>query len=179
MTHGDTREGKWRRNWRMQWVASTLHTTSEHVVSSITTADAHTSAASSRLNWRPRRFKVTRPFRRKTKSGFSACAITFQLAFTEQIGGFFAWYINEIRSQRHSVSRDSSVSIVTKLFTENEDSLRAYNDQPPVLIQSHINPAHALSVHSFKARCKIIFSCTSYIFQMDSFLINRLHGHDP
>jgi len=37
----------------MQWVASTLHTTSEYGVSSITTADAHTSAASSRLNWRP------------------------------------------------------------------------------------------------------------------------------
>ena len=36
-----------------EWVASTLHTTSEHGVSSITTADAHTSAASSRLNWRP------------------------------------------------------------------------------------------------------------------------------
>ena len=59
-------------------VASTLHTTSELGVSSITTADAHTSAASSRLNWRPRLFKWTRPFRRKTKSGFCACAITFQ-----------------------------------------------------------------------------------------------------
>ena len=45
MAHGDGREGKWRGNWRMQWVASTLHTTSEHGVSSITTADAHTSAA--------------------------------------------------------------------------------------------------------------------------------------
>ena len=78
MAHGDAREGKWRGNWRMEWVASTLHTTSEHGVSSITTADAHTSSASSRLNWRPRRFKWTRPFRRKTKSGFSVCAITFQ-----------------------------------------------------------------------------------------------------
>ena len=58
--------------------ASTLHTTSEHGVSSITTADAHTPAASSRLNWRPCQFKWTRPFRRKTKSGFCACAITFQ-----------------------------------------------------------------------------------------------------
>jgi hypothetical protein len=29
------------------------HTTSEHGVSSITNADAHTSAASSLLNWRP------------------------------------------------------------------------------------------------------------------------------
>jgi len=79
MEHGDAREGKWKVNWRMEWVASTLHTTSEHGVSSITTADAHTSAASSRLNWRPRRFKWTRTFRRKTKSGFCACAITFQL----------------------------------------------------------------------------------------------------
>ena len=66
----------------MEWVASTLHTTSEHGVSSITTADAHTSAASSRLNWRPRRFKWTRPFRWKTKCGFCPCAITFQLAST-------------------------------------------------------------------------------------------------
>jgi hypothetical protein len=73
MAHGDALEGKWRGNWRMESVASTLHTTSEHDVSSITTittAAAHTSAASSRLNWHPRRFKWTRPFRRKTKSGF-------------------------------------------------------------------------------------------------------------
>jgi hypothetical protein len=62
----------------MEWIASTLHTTSERGVSSITTADAHTSAASSRMNLRPRRFKGTRPFRRKTKSGFCTCAITFQ-----------------------------------------------------------------------------------------------------
>ena len=78
MAHGDAREGKWRGNRRMQWVASTLHTTSEHGVSSTTTADAHTSGVSIQLNWRPRRFKWTRPFRRKTKSGFCACAITFQ-----------------------------------------------------------------------------------------------------
>jgi len=58
------------------------HTTSERGVSSITTADAHTSAASSRLNWRPCRLKWTRLFRRKTKSGFCACAITFQSHYT-------------------------------------------------------------------------------------------------
>jgi len=62
----------------MEWVASTLHTTSEHGVSCITTADAHTSATSSRLNWRTHRFKWTRSFRQKTKSGFCACAITVQ-----------------------------------------------------------------------------------------------------
>ena len=77
-----TAEGKWRGNWRMEWVASALHTTSEHGVPSITTADAHTSAASSRLNWRPCRFKWSRPVRRKTKSGFCACAITFQTQST-------------------------------------------------------------------------------------------------
>ena len=82
MAHGDARGGSERGNWGMVWVASTLHTTSEHGASSITTADAHTWAASSRLNWRPRRFKWTRPFRRKTKFGFCACAITFQTQST-------------------------------------------------------------------------------------------------
>jgi hypothetical protein len=52
--------------------------------SSITTADAHTSAASSRLNLRPRLFKWTRLFRRKTKSGFCACVITFQTHSTTE-----------------------------------------------------------------------------------------------
>jgi hypothetical protein len=93
MAHGDAREWKWRRNWRTEWVVSTLHTTSEHGISSITIADAHTSAASSRMNWRPRRFKWTRPFRRKTKSGFCACAITFQTQSTLQKGSRsrFTW----------------------------------------------------------------------------------------
>ena len=91
MAHGDAWNGKWRGNWRMEWVASTLHTTSEHGVSNITTADAHNSAASSRLNWRPRRLKWTRPFCRKTKSGFCACAITFQLAST-YMWHCIAWY---------------------------------------------------------------------------------------
>jgi len=81
MAHDDAGEGKWRGNWRMEWVANTLHTTPELGVSSITTADAHTSAAGSRLNWCPCRFKSTRTFRRKTKSGFCTCAITFRTQF--------------------------------------------------------------------------------------------------
>jgi len=82
MAHGDTQEGNWRRNWQMEWVASTLHTSSEHGVSSITSVDAHTSAASSRLNWRRCWFKWTCPFCRKMNSRFCGCAITFQLAST-------------------------------------------------------------------------------------------------
>jgi len=74
----------------MEWVATTLHTTSEHGVYSITTADAHTSAASSRLNWRPHRFKRTRPYRRKTKSSFCARVVTFQLTSTAWLSLFTA-----------------------------------------------------------------------------------------
>ena len=70
VAHRDAREGKWRGNWRMEWVASTLHTTSEHGISSITTADTHTSDASSRLNWRPSRFKWTRFFSPKDEIWF-------------------------------------------------------------------------------------------------------------
>ena len=74
------------------------HTTSERGVSSITNADAHTSAARSRLIWRPRRFKWTRPFRRKTKSGFCACTITFQMHY-KNAGAFSFGY-----SQSRNVS---------------------------------------------------------------------------
>ena len=68
----------------MDWVASTLHTTSEHGVSSITAADAHTSDTSSLLNWRPPAdLNGLFRFARKTKSGFCACAVTCQLACTK------------------------------------------------------------------------------------------------
>jgi len=78
VTHGREVKGKLANGVGSQY----SHTTSERGVSSITTTDAHTSAASIRLNWRPRRFKWTRPFWRKTKPGFCACAITFQTRYT-------------------------------------------------------------------------------------------------
>jgi hypothetical protein len=103
MAHSDAREGKWRGNWRMEWVASTLHTTSEHSVSSITIADVHTSAASSDWTDVPRRFKWTRPFRRKTKSGFYACAITFQTQSTsvKQVKRLLALRCRRLEAVRH------------------------------------------------------------------------------
>ena len=66
-------------------VSQYSHATSERGISSITQADAHTSAASNRLNWHPHRFKWTRPFQGKTKSGFCACAITFRTSYTSGI----------------------------------------------------------------------------------------------
>ena len=65
--HGRGSEGG---NWRVEWVASTLHTTSEHGVSSITTADAHTLAASSRLNWRQPPIQMDSSFSPKDENWF-------------------------------------------------------------------------------------------------------------
>jgi hypothetical protein len=98
MAHGDAMDGKKRGKWRMEWVVSTLHTISEHGVSSITTADAHTSVASSRLNWRSRRFKWIRPFRRKTKTGFWVCAITFQTQ-SNTLKFLVTWVLNNLTPQ--------------------------------------------------------------------------------
>jgi hypothetical protein len=81
MAHGDARVGKWRENNRMEWVTSKRHMTAERrLARAVQTlqVDVHSSLASSRLNWRPHRFKRTRPFCRKTKSGFCACVFTFQ-----------------------------------------------------------------------------------------------------
>jgi hypothetical protein len=85
MAQGDARVEKWRGNKRMEWVTSKRHMTAEHrLARAVQTlqADVYSSPASSRLNWHPRRFKWSRPFRRKTKSGFCACAITFQTQST-------------------------------------------------------------------------------------------------
>ena len=86
MAHGDAREWESEgESWRMQWVASTLHTTSEHGVSSITTADAHTSAGQQSTELTPHPpadLNGLVRFARKTKSGFCACDVTFQLACT-------------------------------------------------------------------------------------------------
>jgi len=57
----------------MQWVASTLHTTSEHGVSSITTADGAHLGCQQSTELKPRppgRFKWTRPFRPKDEIRF-------------------------------------------------------------------------------------------------------------
>jgi hypothetical protein len=99
----------------MKWVALTLYTTSELCVSSVTTADAHTSAASSRLNSPLRRFKWTRSFRRKTKSGFCACATTFQTqstmtdlaADTTMSYLFFSQYCLQVASISYPLFSDS------------------------------------------------------------------------
>jgi len=55
----------------MEWVAITLHTTSEHGVSSITTSDgAHLACQQSTELTPTGRFKWTRPFRTKDEIWF-------------------------------------------------------------------------------------------------------------
>jgi len=86
MAHGEARVEKWRGNKRMEWVTSKRHMTAEHRIAWAVQglqAEVHSSPTSSRVNWRPRLFKWTRPFRRKTKYGSCACAITFQTQSTQ------------------------------------------------------------------------------------------------
>jgi hypothetical protein len=128
MAHGDAREGEWRGNWRMEWVTSTLHTTSEHGVSSITTADARTSAASIRLNWGPRRFKWTRPFRRKTKSCFCACTITFKLASIEN----FRDYILGVETRLRAAPSRVRIAPVKNVLFSKLSIPGLGHTQPPV-----------------------------------------------
>jgi hypothetical protein len=130
MAHGDAREGKWGGKWRMKSVAGTLHTTSERGVSNITTADAHTSAASSRLNWRPRRFKWTRPFRRKKKSGFYTCAITSQTQstagdFTEVTQKF--WFSHKITWDIKSLQTTSQLCAMTHAVSKSRIDFGMFN----------------------------------------------------
>jgi len=82
MGHCDAREGKLRGKMWMEWVTSSLALYVGTWSIQSLSADPHSSAASCRLNWHPSRFKWTRPFRWKTKSGFCACAITFRMCYT-------------------------------------------------------------------------------------------------
>ena len=79
VTHGRGSEG-W--NWWMEWVASTL-TPPPNVVypALLKLMRTHRLPA---VDWTdaPHRFKWTRPFRGKTKSGFCACAIRFRTSYT-------------------------------------------------------------------------------------------------
>ena len=68
---GGTREEKWRGNWRMEWVASTL-TPPPNVVYPALLKLMRTPRLPA-VDWSPHRFKWTRPFQGKTKSGFCAC----------------------------------------------------------------------------------------------------------
>ena len=82
MAHGDAREGKWRGNWRMEWLASTLTLPWNMVYPALLPLMCTPRLPVVGWTDAPRRFKWIRPFRRKTKSSFCACAITFQTQST-------------------------------------------------------------------------------------------------
>ena len=108
VAHGDAREGKWRGKMRMEWIASrlasTLHTPRLPVV-----------------DWTdpPRRLKWTRPFRRKTNSGFCACAVTFRVGSTYQQQRHHHHY----QQRRGNVKNDNSTRYFSLRFTEVEFTL--------------------------------------------------------
>jgi hypothetical protein len=147
VTYGRSSEGE-TGEWT--WVASTLHTTSEHGVSSIITADAHTSAASSRLNWRsPGRFKWTRPFRRKKKYCFCACAITFQKQST-----FLSQAINGLTSNIQTG--------ILPLIDARQQPIQRFRRYPPIRRLKKCPRTIFWSIWSKAGKSYIIYySCSS------------------
>ena len=143
MAHGDAREEKWRGKWRMEWVASTLHSTSERGAPIIITADAHTSAASGRLNWRPCRFKRTGPFRRKKKYVFCACAITFQTQSTK-LKGFYS-RITSTKSPTFCMTTTNAILTHLTVFLPQLRDYNCYVNRPilappPLGLQKRTDP---------------------------------------
>jgi hypothetical protein len=82
MAHGDAREGKWRGNWLMEWVASPPTLPRNMVYPAL--LPLMRTPRLPVVDWTdaPRRFKWARPFRRETKSGFCSRAVTFQTQST-------------------------------------------------------------------------------------------------
>ena len=124
MAHGDAPTGKWRWNWRMQWVASTLHTTSEHGVSSITTADAaHLGLPAVDWTDAPHRADLNGlvRFARKTKSGFCACAVIFQTQSAVQC----AVTVSHIQIHMHG-SRRWTIAFLGQVRSGGSDGLSVW-----------------------------------------------------
>jgi len=126
----------------MEWVASTLHTTSEHGVSSITTADAHTSAASSRFKW-------TRPFRRKTKSGFCACAITFQTQSTPYVFVTISAHTCHQQYHFHCLQTHSIVPNIRQRYARHDTLTPRDNSCLPNLLLKTFNCAFTVATNKY------------------------------
>ena len=125
MAHGDGWAGKWRGKMWMEWVASSLALDDRARSIQLLSTDPHSSTASSRLNWHPRRFKWTRPFCWKTKSGFFACAITFRTCCTY-----------------HSCGPGGSVGIATELRAGRSGIESQWEwDFPPIQTGPGAHPA--------------------------------------
>jgi len=83
----------------------------------------------------PRRFKWTRPFRRKAKSSFCACAITFQLAST-----FLSYYM---ASGKTKSCRNSGTYFEFCAWSYKKDVVRAC---PSIWTFRHCNTEHTACV---------------------------------
>ena len=169
VAQGDAREGKWRGNWRMAWVASTI-TRPRNVVYQALLPLKRTPPLPA-VDWTdsPHRFKWTRPFRRKTKCGFCACAIRFRTS-----------------------SPDSPVpTVVTTPTTPSRLQLTSYQFQMPILDlydsnkQALVATMIMTSCRLKRARyfclitgfemCVSFSSVTSEIFPSDIFSVTREH----
>jgi len=142
----------------------------EHAVSNITTADAHSLAASSRLNWRPTvDLNGLVRLAAKTKSGFCACAITFQTQPTA-----CRWLGGEARQSAHVHCCLQTVGLCASgpFDPEGECTIFFWKVKSPRLFtrwqtQRHISRdshCHLLTTMEFQ-NCKIITSPASQTCQ--------------
>jgi len=130
----------------MEWVTSSLALYVGTRSIQLLSVDPHSSATSSRLNWHPRRFKWTRPFRWKTKSGFCACAKTFRTCYTNQ----------QSRVESNPVQSDSQ--------RRGSDSVACLKWQPLRSVQtSRVESHESCRVMSLDAACSIFVSQTQLI----------------
>jgi len=160
VAHGDAREEKWSGKRRMEWVASSLQ------------LDSHSKKASTRLNWQPRRYKWTRPFRWKIESGFCACAITFRFHSTYN----YPLHMNiPLYPELLSFCKDERTQVYSRRCTPPLP--------PPTRPKVCRNERTIPPRHHFQEKqyiCMLIKSLSSYCRQnFDPNLINQYHHIDP
>jgi len=90
--------------------------------------DPHSKKASTRLNWHPRRYKWTRPFRWKTESGFCACAIMFRFHSTS----FLSIYAN-------ITLRKMSMVILCTILWGTSIQILIFSPSPPGNCPIHVS----------------------------------------
>ena len=151
MAHDDARVGKWRGNWRMEWVASTL-TLPRNVVY-------------------PALLPLMRTPRLPAVDWTDAPAdLNGLVRFGERRNLVFAHVPSHFKSTTPTYSMEQSPSWETNRFSPSQEiprilwnpkvHYRFHKFSPRVSILSQIDPVHARTSHLLKIQLNIIFPST-------------------
>ena len=124
------------------------------------------------MNWRPHRFKWTRPFRRKTKFGFCARAITFRTHYITPLPHTY-----NIPSPSHSSLYDCSNNIRQGVHIIK---LRQFQHTIQIYEFSFINVSKISRFWSFIGSCKgiriYVYNTTNFVKILTIFYFSLMHG---